>query len=76
MMGSLFGIDMPVDKELERIVAMTFAHTERLLEQSEASWDVARQSVEKIMSDLTERWPRHADWIRSRLAEWSRTHAN
>lgn len=67
---------MSVDQDLARIVATTFAQTERLLESGDVTLVVATQGVEKIMSDLTERYPQHADWIRSRLADWSRAHAH
>lgn len=67
---------MSVDEELERIVEIAFAQTERLLDASEVTWEVARGGVEKIMIDLAVRYPRDADWIRSRLADWVRAHAN
>lgn len=67
---------MSVDQELENIVAKTFSHTERLLEEREVTLDLAVQSVEQIMFDLTCRWPQDAEWIRTRLTQWRRDHGN
>jgi hypothetical protein len=70
------GVDMPVDQELERLLARSLEHTDALLERGETTWETASQGVETIARDLERRYPDQVGWIRAQLAEWRRRRAH
>ncbi len=67
---------MPVDQELERLLARSLEQTDALLERNEVTWETASRGVEAIALDLERRYPERTDWIRAQVADWRRRRAH
>lgn len=67
---------MSVDQELVGVLARTLEQTDELLESGETTWETALEGVGAVALDLESRFPAHAEWIRTQIAEWRRRRAH
>ncbi len=69
-------MSLELDIDIDETVALTIAHTNRLIESGEVSMETAIFGLSKVISDLSEKFPERSDLFLTRLAEWRRRHTN